>query len=571
MISFKSVLFVIVPPLLSLAVCQASLAASGERKSISGWASCSGVQDDALNVARAFDAARHGAFTLVVDCPVRIHVGVDIARTVFIDDGTDVEFTGAGKFVVDNVFHPAFTIANSKDIVLKNWNVEYDASLPVEPKTGSYDNDSKTVSTGANAPPAGAFSDLRLSAWLTANRGVQFDGSQGHVASLWAGPTNVSAVFFLVGDTSNVRVTGMRVYAPANANGERFVPMVFSFSANYKSNQRVTAATPRTAQFVGVPHDLVFSDIALDGIYMGWQGTLQNARFEKIRAGRYSDLQDPQGGNVGGVGKWFAPPHLFYLNYLTTGDAQLFNRNIKIHDVVDVGPRVGTARDKGGSDSISGFDTSLKIGCFTCEVDGYTSTRPDGFIDVLSSDGLTISNVNATYDSSFLNDQFPGWRFPQDPYKNITFKNVVYKDLAAVSLQLPIGNSNRAMNEAIVFSNVRVEMNRWGGKGSPIPVIGGRSNDITLDYVIAGDSTHIHSVQKGTVSVLLQKTTSPDGAVALTWAAQGTQSCSAGGAWSGSLPPSGSRSLATGGDPSAAFTLTCVNGADTASTTLSMR
>ena len=488
---------------LALTLCVGSLASEVsragpmERKSISGWAGCSGVQDDAVNVARAFEAARHGAFTLVVDCPVRIHVGVDIARTVFIDDGTDVEFTGAGKFIVDNVFHPAFTIANSKDIVLKDWNVEYDASLPVNMKTGGYEDGGKFVPTGANAPAAGAFWDLRLSGWLTANRGVQFDKTQGNLASMWPGPTNMSAVFFFVGDTSNVKVTGLRLHALAAAGGDRFVPMAFSLTANYKSGQRVTGTTPRTAQFVGIPHELVFSNIDLDGIYMGWQGNAQNVLFEKIRSGRYADLQDERGENVGGVGKWFAPPHLFYLNYLTTGDAGLFNRNIKIHDVVDAGPRVGAARDKGGSDPGSGFDLSIKIGGIGCEVDGYTSNHPDGFIDVLSSDGITISNVNATYDSSFLNNLYSGWRFPQAPYKNVTIKNVVFKDLAAVSLQPPITGADKATNGAIVFSNVRVEMNRWGGKGSPIPVMAGQNNDVTLDYVIAADSTHIHSVQKG--------------------------------------------------------------------------
>ncbi len=180
------------------------------KRSISGWATCDGATDDAESVARAFAAAKHGAFTLVVDCPVRLHIGVDIARTIFIDDGTTVEFTGTGKFTVDNVLHPAFAIANSKDIVLADWNVEYDASLPVDMRTGGYENAAKFVASGANAPPAGAFWDQRMAQWLAANRSIKLDGSRGNVDTLWNGPSNLSAVFMIAGDTSNVRITGMR-------------------------------------------------------------------------------------------------------------------------------------------------------------------------------------------------------------------------------------------------------------------------------------------------------------------------------------------------------------------------
>jgi hypothetical protein len=468
------------------------LAAQGAaRKSISAWAKCGGNEDGSDGVARAFQAARHSAFTLLIDCPVRIHIGTDIARTIFIDDGTSVEFSGGGKLIIDNVFHPAFVIANSSNIVLANWDLEYDASLPVDMKTGGYENAGKAVASGSNAPAAGAFYDLRLTVWLAGNRNIKFDKSQGPVSSFWPGPTNTSAVFFVTGDSGNVKVTGMRLHAPAGAGGERFVPVAFSLSSNYKSNQRVTSATPRTPQYVAIPHDLVFSDIDLDGYYMGWQGNTQNATFEKIRGHRYADLQDANGENVGGVGKWFAPPHLLYLNYLLTGDPALFNRNIRIHDVVDAGPRVGVARDKGGSDSGSGFDMSLKIGCIDCSVDQYTSTRPDGFVDVLSSEGLTISNVNASYDSSFLNHLYSGWRFPQAPYKRVTFKNIVFRDVAASSVQQPISGANQASNEGIVFSNVHVEINHWEGKGQLLPVIAGSGNSVDLEYVIAGESKRL--------------------------------------------------------------------------------
>src|SRR4029077_7646358 len=128
------------------------------------------------------------------------------------------------------------------------------------------------------------------------------------------------------------------------------IPVAFALAMNYKSKQTVTTKTPITGEYMAVPHDITFSNIVLDGTYMGWVGSVRDAVFENIQSHRYGDLQDARGQNVGGVGKWFAPPHLFYLNYLVDGDPALFNRNIRIHDVVDAGPRVGTARHKGGTD-----------------------------------------------------------------------------------------------------------------------------------------------------------------------------------------------------------------------------
>jgi hypothetical protein len=544
---------------------------SGVKKSVSGWVTCGGASDDTQGVARAFQAARHNAFTLIVDCPVRLRVGIDIDKTIFIDDGTTVEFTGAGKFTVDNVFHPAFVMANSGNITLTNWNVEYDASLPVDWNTGGYERGGQSVAREGYAQPAGAFNDRRITPWLTANRGITFDWKEGHAASIWVGPTNTSSVFFITGDTFNVRVTGLRLYVPAAAGGDRFIPMAFSLSANYKSNQIVTVKTPRTAQFMAIPHDLTFSNIELDGTYMGWQGNARNVLFEHIQSHRYGDLQDAKGRNVGGIGKWFAPPHLFYLNYPPDGDSALFNQNIRISDVVDDGPRVGAARDKGGTDRTSGYALSLKIGCVECSVDTYKTNRPDGFLDVLPSAGLTISNVDATYDSSFLNNLFPGWRFPSSSYKRLTFENIAFRDLADSSVQMPIGSSNQVSNENIVFKNVNVRINRWSGKGLPLPNIMGQGTDVSLDYSFIADASRLVSLQKGAALLTLQAapaTLSGGGTTALTWTSKQANSCSASGAWSGTLDNSGSRVVKLSNSGNYDFTFNCQTAVSSSAVTL---
>lgn len=518
----------------------------GARKSIHGWVSCDGRSDDAVGLAAAFAAAAHDAFTLVVDCPVRFAVGKDIGKTIFIEDDTSVEFTGAGKITVDNLFHPAFTLANVKNIVLTNWNVEYDGSLPVDHNIGGFEQNGRFVASGGTAQPAGAFNDKQLTPWLATKKAVIFDRSQGNVNSFWPGPTNVCALFYVSGGTSNLKVDGMHVSVPPDAGAERFVPVVFSFQENFKPNQSVSAKTPRSPEFVAVPHDMSFTNVVLDGTYMGWVGNIQNATFENIQSHRYADLQDENGGHVGGNGKWFAPPHLMYFSYNVNGDPGLFNRNIRIKNVVDDGPRIGTARDKGGGDSLSGYALSLKLGCVDCSVDGYRTNRPDGFMDVLASDGLTVSNVDATFDSSFLNDVFPGWRFPSPPYKRVTFKNITLKDMASVSDRAPIGDATQASNEGIVMQNVQVTLNRWTGKGLPVPNITGPGNHVVIDYQISSDSSRLQSVQTGSgVLTLLANPAivAAPSETRLSWAAKGADACVASRDWRGSFGANGSQAV----------------------------
>jgi len=107
-------------------------------------------------------------------------------------------------------------------------------------------------------------------------------------------------------------------------------------------------------------------------------------------------------------------------------------------------------------------------------------------MDVLSSNNLTISNVNATFDSVFLNNAFPGAiRFPASGYTHVVFENVVLKDTADAASNGPIGNAPSAQNEGIVFRNVQIVFNRWTGPKLPTPTIGGTDNDVTLEFVLS--------------------------------------------------------------------------------------
>ncbi|MDP8984900.1 MAG: hypothetical protein M3N97_07595 [Pseudomonadota bacterium] len=549
-------------------------AAAANERSISSWVSCNGAADDSAGVAEAFAAARHNAFTLVVDCPVRLKIGIDIERPIFIDTSTTVEFTAAGKFIVDNVFQPAFVIANSDNVTLKNWKVEWEASLPVDKTTHVYAKNGETVKSTSVINAGNPFNDERLTRWLSANRHMVFDDKYGDVNSIWPGATNICALFYILGSSTNTNITGMNISVPASAGGDRFIPTVFAFAAGYRSNLTVTKRTPLTSAYVAVPHDLYFSNVVLDGTYMGFVGGLQDAIFEHIVSRRYGDLQDARGGYVGGVKKWFAPPHLFYLNYDTAGDPKLFNTNVQITNVLDEGPRIGTARDHGGVDSSSGFATSLKIGCVDCIVDSYKSSRPDGFIDVLPSNNLTVSNVVASYSSAFLHNVYPGWRFPGDGYKKLTFENISLKDVASYTSPAPIASATRPSNENITFVNVKVDMNRFVGQPkASIADFYGHGNDIALVYSYAKDASRLASLQKDQAVATLRAapvTLRVGHSTVLTWTSRDSSSCSASGAWTGALALNGSRSVTYSSAGTYDYHLACRNSSSSSNTTLAV-
>lgn len=537
-------------------------------RSISQWTVCDGQTDDSLGAAKAFAAAANDAFTLIVDCPVFIHVGTDIARQIYLEDGTTVAFEGKGLFIVDDTLVPTFVLINASNLTFTNWQVEYVGSEPIDDKTGGHYFDGGYV---VGEAPANAFNDLALTPWLAKNRQITFTGG---ASAPWLGPTNNSAIFYIAGSVTNLTVDGMKLFVPPQAGGSQFIPMCFSMGAGYKSHQTIAAGTPYNSTYYAIPTGLTFSNIDLDGTYMGWQGGGQDLTFSNITSHRYGDLQDADGGLVGGVGKWFAPPHLFYLNYNSNGDAPLQNDNIHISNVTDEGDRVGVARDDGGNGG-SGYADSLKIAAHNSTVDTYTSYRPDGLMDVLFSDNLKISNVTATFDSAFLNNLYPGIRWPgpavAGPYTDVTLQNVSITDAATRSVQPPLGGANAANNSAITLSGVSVTLNQWAGNGNLMQDFGGTGDDVLVDYTLTGSDAHLQAGQKGSLTWQLQAgpvTLTAGSSTTLTWLSSNASSCAASGAWSGTLGTSGTKSVAVSAAGDAGFTLTCTGAGETGSSTV---
>ncbi len=453
---------------------------------IKEWVHCDGKADDWAGVVQAFDAAKNNAFSLQVDCPVFIHVGMDIARPIFVDNGTYVIFTDGGQFIVDNALVPSFVITDSTNIVFANWKVKYVGTVPMNYHTDGYYNNGVWIP--GDASPAGFFNDRTRTTWLKEHRGIKFL----HTGAVWVGPTNLSALVFIEGDSQNVTVVNMTVTVPPDAPPNKFMPMVFSFTPGYKSNVTAVPPPPPPANdsnitdyapletIIATPSNLTFSNITLDGYYMGFQGTLQNGTFNNITALRYSDLQDSNGGTVGGVNAWLAPPHLFYFNGRQTSAYDPYNdhydpvlnlHNITITHVHDNGPHVGT-----GVRTVGGFDNSLKISGVNVLVDDYFSNRPDGLLQIYQCNGMKLSNITAVYDSSFLKGLYPGGMiFPNAGYyQNLTLENVTMIDTAAIPQSVPVGGNNNPHwslgNEHIKFKNVTANLKQLPQDSSRQPI-----------------------------------------------------------------------------------------------------
>ena len=416
------------------------------------------MTDDAVGVAQAFAAAKNNAFILEIDCPVFMHIGMDVAKPIFVDNGTSVDFTPDGLLIVDNELIPAFVIANTNNVKLTNWNIEYVGSLPINCITGGYYFNGVWTNEYGIAPGV-VFNDIFLTAWMTANRGINFAWG---VRAKWAGFTDDSAIFYLTGSTSDVDVEDMNLWVPKNAGGDHYIPMAFALTPATTNNQNVTPDTPLKMPYYAIPSNLKFSGITIDGSYYGFQGSAQNVDISNVVSYRYGDLQDATGSNVGGINDWLAPPHLFYLNFDPSGDPSLFNENIVIENVVDYGERTGLPRT-----TSSGNCYSLKLGEYHGSVNNYVSFRPDGFMDVLWSTDLTLSNITASYDSSFLNGTYPMIRFPASDYHELTFQNVKMQDTAEDASIDPIWGNGDNSNTDIRFDATNVALNHWIGKGAP--------------------------------------------------------------------------------------------------------
>lgn len=428
------------------------------------------------------------SYTLVWDCSVLCSVNTDYTRPLFIEPYTFVDFEGAGQVITDNVGIPTFVFAYCQGCIWNGLNVSYrGAGAPIDHQAlipsgaRSYNNNS------------GAFNTTTLTNYMKAggtcpdNRvAITFTGQ----TAIWPGDSLMYATIMFTGDTHNNKFTGSRFTVPPGTTANLMNPWLISGTLNWLAGTSVTSSTTANiASTSAIPYCNEFNDTIMDGFLMGVQGTGMNFIFNNTKMIRYSDLQNVDGSQIGGLNAvnsaypstnpWFPPPHGFYI---PDPDASFYaanplytNRSIKqTYDYgVPVGFQMGR-RTTNGSGTCCSFKGPLANDMV---IDDYTSLRPDGFADVITyvtnNKYGTMKNVYASFDSSlpviteqqgYGKNPIWGLRFPaQLPYVYAVMTNITIRDKAATSFAFPVGSFTNTNNANCSLTGFKVYVNDWSG------------------------------------------------------------------------------------------------------------
>jgi hypothetical protein len=292
------------------------------------------------------------------DCPVTQVAGQDPTKSIFVPDGANITFMPGGLFTTDASGFPALSILNTR-AVLTNPQIRY---------VGVPNIAMPHVCNTWNDGPAKAYLN-----------------KQGIASLFWTGPTNTSALISIRG-TANVTITGGRCFVDAGVTADRF-PTVLLEVGPCALPGSTTLALPT----------LIGDGFELDGSVMGYVGSAQLIQLTNITRKRYADLQGPGGVNVGGIGDWMSPPHLFYFNDSPAAPIGM----IEIKDVIDNAEFCGNpVRRATGSGYMNVAKMPLPNGSF---IDGLYSRCADGGIGILAGQSKTggkIRNATFVYDSS---------------------------------------------------------------------------------------------------------------------------------------------------------------------------
>lgn len=438
-----------------------------------------GATDSRAGFLTFLAACSGTGLTGVVDCPIKLVIGTDYTKPIFIRSGNNLACTLGGELRIDNSFIMGFVFHHSTDVWWRDVTIQYvGVGCPLDPTVAPYGNGTVPTIDGQQ-------NDITMKNDLIANFGNSFSGSG---SSLYTGRVNAQAILMIKGQAQRVRFDNLRVYTAVGANASVFAPVVVACDAQWlpntvvsNNNQAVTATTACIAQ------DIDFNSPRFDGFYMGFVGggciKISNSKYW-----RYSDLQDSSGNNPGGagpLGQWFAPPHAIYLS---DTDPSFPIAMREITNGYDYGMYVGGAtRRSAGSGSL----LSLKISpTQNTIVDGWTSLRPDGCMDILTNVSGnafgTIRNICGVYDSRTLTSNGGsvwGIRFPsQTPYNFMVLENISMRDVNPSPVSFPIASMTNAANTNCCIRGLKIYLQDWTGTGYPGMGLSGQNMTLDADY-----------------------------------------------------------------------------------------
>lgn len=425
-----------------------------------------GVLDSRTGVFNAFAAVAGTNLTLKIDCPVRVSIGFDYTKPIFVRSGTNLSFTPTGKFILDNSFVPSFIFLNTTDCWWEKPSFWYVGTPP---------ND---ITLAPYVGLSGNFNDITMKGDMIANQGNTFSGSG---SCFYVGNTNPQAILRFQGACRGLTFNNPRFQVPQGVNAANFIAVVAAIDPNWIPGTLVTNNSQvQTPGNMVYPNDIRFINPYVDGAWMGFVGS---GGCEVIEGDfwRYSDCQTSSGTNPGGVGLWFAPPHAVYL---TDADPSFGSLTKKI-SYYDHGVYVGGATRR---PTTSGSCLSLKASVTANTViDGVTSLRPDGGADILiGTAGAQYGicrNINIVFDSSTpIGGGGPVWglRYPSAfPYNFLVMENVTVRDVNPVPTQFAILDMTNAQNSNCSLTGFKVYHQSW--TGTNYPGFGVAGNEMALE------------------------------------------------------------------------------------------
>lgn len=325
---------------------------------------CPGIDPTGKDSTAALQAALNLKQPLMWDCPVTALMGSDAAKGIFVPDGSDVTFTPRGLFNVDAAGFPALCFYHSSG-TWRGLKMRYQ---------GAY---------GVISPQSGhRWNDAILRQYLSAH-GIHAFAVGAN--PFWAGSTNTSALLGIYG-SSNVTFAGGKITVDPDVPAAAFAPVGVALGLAFPAGPVTLSSWPGPMLAATV----TMTDFDFDGVLMGVVGGPAKASFTRITRYRYADLQDAAGANVGGIGQWFAPPHLFYL---FGSVANPMTATLK--DIVDLGQFVGNPlRRTVGSGYMNSIKLELANGS---SIDGYYSRCLDGGMGVLANGATVGGSVKNAY------------------------------------------------------------------------------------------------------------------------------------------------------------------------------
>ena len=188
----------------------------------------------------------------------------------------------------------------------------------------------------------------------------------------------------------------------------------------------------------------------------------------------------------------------------------------------------------------------------------------------MNSKNLRLTNITASYDSSFLNGVFPGIRWPASTYDGVTIEHLTLEDTAANAVKQPMTNQN-GPNNTVRLSDVKFILKHWAASGEIVPHVNGAA-DVEMLYTLTTDNTVIAAGQKTPLEWRLEahpaKVTTGASST-LTWNVKNATTRNATGGWSGGQNAMGTRAV-TPAAGTTAYGLSVGNGPVSATTSVNV-